>query len=309
MTWLFGKIESILDSITDFIDGALSLASLWIDKFLESSKHLTSYIFNRYEDLSDALYTVFRYSTIPINYIIGRTWLWYVFRGDQTEPLDATGVHMIQAEPGGGKSMLAFQKSNEIARDTGYTSYHTSAIERPRLSDDGKWWEVLHRLINLKSYYKGGKKVKQFNTELYKSLWVDEFHYLNNPRLNKTNDYNHFFIPFLNDLIFIRHEGFDNNIYLLTQVPTNDIQVMSMLVFYHRVQLKKGFSYIRWIKTGKFEITPLYWRISSYKIDHNNNMKKIHYRTWKKKVDIDELEYFDTHAMKNEFSHLPLDYK
>lgn len=308
MDTFFNLYEKIIDSITELFDDAAFIVVAFSNKAIGWIQSFFKIVYQNYEGIAKSIYAPFRWTTIPLNYIIIRTWLWYVLRDQDNEPLDNTGIHLIRSNPGGGKSMLAYQKANELADHTGFTSYQTSRIEKPRLSEDEKFWVVRHPVIDIKSYYRKGKKIKRFNTLKYKALFVDEFHYMNNPRLNRSNDYNEFFLPFLNDLILMRHEGFDNNIYLFSQVPMNDIQLMSILANYHEVELKKGIDYWRWIRTGKFEIIPLYWRISTYTIDRSDPSKKFLYRKWKKHVDVDELEYFDTHAMKNEFSDLPLDY-
>jgi len=309
MDLFFEKYTRFIDASVNVM-GALCRANHAFTWFIqERARQVFALILEGYSSVACLIYGPFRWTTIPLNLIIVRTWLWYIFRGDEREPLDATGVHFIQAKPGGGKSMLAFQKANEIADRTGYASYMTSAIEKPRISRNNLFKVVTHKVINIRSYYREGSKVKQYNTKKRKSLFVDEFHYLNNPRLNKTRDYNGFFVPFQSDLILMRHQGFDNNVYLFSQLPTNDIQIMSIVVFYHEIELKLGVSYWRWLKTGKFQVLPLKWKIKTYSVDLVKNNRKKLYRKWKKKVDQDRLQYFNTFAMKNEFAHLPLDYK
>ena len=305
MELFFNLYEKIIDYIVELFDDAVYLAVSFANKVTIWIQSIFTTIYQNYEGIAKFIYAPFRWTTIPLNYIIVRTGLWYIFRDQHLEPLDNPGIHLVRSNPGGGKSMLAFQKSNELAEDTGFPSYQTSRIEKPRLSEDGKFWVVRHPVIDIKSLYSKGKKILQFDTRKYKSLFIDEFHYMNNPRLNKTTDYNAFFLPFLNDLILIRHEGFDNNIYLFSQVPMNDVQLMSILANYHEIELKKGVNYWRWIRTGVFEVIPLYWKIQTFTIDRSDPSRKFLYRKWKKRVDPDELEYFDTHAMKNEFSNLP----
>lgn len=301
--------EKITDKILEGIFEILEYPLLFIQRILDQVYLFMLFIVKEYEKFATAIYGFFRWTTIPLNYIIVRSWLWYIFRLSFHEPLDDTGVHLLRSNPGGGKSMLAYQKSNEVADRTGYASYHTSRIEKPHLTEDKKFYAVHHRVINLKNYYKKGKKIMQFNTNMYKSLHVDEFHYMNNSRLNKTTEYNDFFIPFLNDLILMRHQGFEHNIYLYSQVPNNDVQIMSILCHYHEIELTKGVDYWRWIRTGKFEIIPKHWRIETYNIDRSNPTKKKLHRVWKKKVDVDNLIYFDTFAMAHEHTNLPVDYK
>jgi hypothetical protein len=310
-----------MDEMMERYEAALENAFSVFDWFGEVISKLSMlvmrgvhFVLSKSLDIAQAIgmtvYPWFRWTTIPFNYLIVRTFLWYIYRDDGKEPLDIPGVHYIVSPPGGGKSMLAFQKSNEIADDTGYGSYHTSRIEKPRLSRDGRFYVVSHRVINPKDYYEKRKKVMRFNTTKYKALFFDEFHAENNSRLNKESAYNDFFIPFMNDLIKMRHFGFDRNIYLFSQVPNNDIQIMSIIARYHEVTIKKGLRYTDWIARGRFKIEPLYFIIKTYRmIRTTENFRKKLDRVWKKRVDIPRLDYFDTHAMAHEHDELPYDFK
>jgi hypothetical protein len=307
---ILNRYESVTDAIIDLFDWITNKISALSMLILGGAHFAFVKIYDFYGLFARSIYGPFRWSTIPLNYLIVRSFLWYIFRDAEIEPLDKEGLHYVRGNPGGGKSMLAFQKSNEIVERTGYASYHTSRIEKPRLSEDGKFYVVSHRVINPRNYYKDRKKLMRYNTQRYKSFFVDEFHVANNSRLNKEKKYNDFFVPFLNDLILMRHEGFENNIYIFSQVPTNDIQIMSVLAMYHEVEIKKGLRYIDWLVRGRFEISPLYFKITSYTIDKtSSDFRKKIYRKWRKRIDVEKLKYFDTIAMKNEFDDLPLDYK
>lgn len=311
MDAIMEKYELVLESVFNIFEMIVELISKLTMLAMQGVHFVLAKLFDLYDFVKWRLFPFFRWSTIPYNFVIVRTWLYYVYNKNEVkEPLDVPGVHYCVSPPGGGKSMLAFQKSNEIADETGYASYHTSRIEKPRLSKDKKFWVVTHRVIDPKKYYKDRKKIYRFNTDKYKAFFFDEFHASNNARLNKESKYNDFFIPFLIDLIYIRHEGFDHNIYLFSQVPNNDIQIMSMITRYHDISMKKGLRYIDWLFRGKFEISPLYFKIKTYKLDRTTeNFKKKLVRVWKKKIDIERLKYFDTHAMAHEFDHLPLDFE
>lgn len=311
-------MEKFIDSLFDRLDKFVHLLTKLLDAFF----HIQNSIFNLFSklvftligllvDFTKRIYKFFRWSTIPINFIIVRVWwLWYLFRYEDYDPLRKPGVHYIRALPGGGKSLLGYQLANTIMDETGYSSYISAKLEKPKLTKDGKYYYVNHQVIDIKSYYKDGKKVKRFNTNKFKSLILDEFHVLNNQRLNMQKENKAFFIPFINDLVLLRHQGFSNNIYLLSQIPNNDVQVMSILAGYHELSLKKGVSYWQFIKTGRLRVVPLRIKIKHFKIEWNDNgvSKKKLIRTTNRKVDLDRLEYFDTLAERDRDKDLPLDF-
>lgn len=312
-------IDKIIDKMELIVDRVMHASTLILNIQENIVMQITG-LFNRlfnailalYEEITMRVYGFFRWTTIPLNFLIIRTFLWYIFKTSGNEPLDEVGVHYIRAEPGGGKSMLAYQKANETLEKTGYSAYITHPIEKPKLTEDKKWWYVDHRLIGIRSYFNAkGEQIKRFNTAIHKQLHVDEFHIENNPRRNKEKEYNAFFIPFLNQLLKLRHNGFDNNIYIYSQIPNNDIQLMSTITMYHEIKLVKGMPYLKWLRDGKFEIVPIKWKFKSYKIIivEGGGIKRKLYRIWNKPVDYMKLEHFDTHALRNDNKHLPLDFE
>ncbi len=312
-------MEKLFDKFFLNFDKFVHLIGTLLDAFFHAHKKifntLSKFVFiviEAYKEFTKRIYTFFRWSTIPINFIIVRvSWLWYIFRFEDFDPLRKKGVHYIRALPRGGKSLLAYQLANTIMDETGYSSYMTSQIEKPRLTKNGTHYYVNHQVIDLKSYYGKGTKLKRFNTDKFKSMFIDEFHVLNNARLNSTKENKEFFIPFINDLVLLAHLGFDNNIYLLSQVPSNDVQIMSILAGYHEIFLKKGISYWLFIKFGTLKVIPLKIKVKHYTVewDHNGNSKRKLFRTTNRKVDIDRLEFFDTLAERDRDKHLPLDFK
>lgn len=309
---IMNKYELCIDRVLETTELFLNFQENIIKKITDFLNRFFNFILDSYQNITTRCYTFFRWSTIPFNFIIKRTWLWYIFRLTGDEPLDETGVHYVRAKPGGGKSMLAKQKADETLEKYGYPSYLTHQIEKPKLTEDEKFWYVNHRVINLRSYFDSkGNQIKQFNTDIYKQMHVDEFHIENNPRRNKEKEYNSFFIPFLNQLLSIRHDGFDYNIYLYSQIPNNDIQIMSTITKYHEIKLVKGLPYWKWIRDGKFIIVPVKWKIKTYEIviGEGGSIKRKLYRVWSKAVNYDRLDDFDTHAMRGNKKHLPKDYE
>lgn len=313
---MVNKIDHFFENFEKFFDSIMHLVESWLDAFfhgyefcINSVRKFMIYVLNNYTQFTKIIYGFFRWTTAPFNFIIVRTWLWYVFGYDETNPLDKNGVHYIRGLPGKGKSLLAYDKANRDMEESGFSSYMTSSIEKPKVTADGKYYYVNHKVISLFNYYKDGKSIRRFNTQYFKKMWVDEFHVLNNPRRNNEKGNKDFIIPFINDLVRLRHFGF-KAIYLLSQVPSNDVQIMSFLVGYHDVEVKKGVHYLRWLMTGKFEVLPLYIKMKSYDIiwESNGSWKKVLKRTWKYRINQDGLPFFDTLAERDVNKELPLDY-
>lgn len=313
---MVNKIDSFFEKFEKFFDATMHLVESLLDAFFHAYEICIDLIrksivkiLDNYILFTKSIYSLFRWSTIPFNFLIVRTWLWYIYGYEESNPLDKKGIHYVRALPRKGKSLLAFNKANRDMESTGFSSYFTSPIEKPKITKDGKFYYLNHKVIDLKSYYKDGVKRKRFNTQFFKRLWVDEFHVLNNPRRNNEKENKDFIIPLVNDFVRLTHLGFEC-IYLLSQVPSNDIQIMSILAGYHDVEVKKGVDYLRWLLTGKFEVLPLYIKVKSHEIvwDSNGSWKKVLKRTWKERINQDNLPYFETLAERHVDDHLPFDY-
>lgn len=297
------KIMHLLESLADAFSHGLTHI---IKHFV---KHSTK-AFKTYATTFFQFYTFMRYTTIPYNWLIIKIWQWYVSNPSERKPWMKPGIHYWSSPPRGGKSLTSFILAEWLREKTGYASYFTSPIEKPRLSEDGSYWYVYHRYIHLNRYYKDGKKVLNFNTDKCKSMFKDEKQADQNPRLNKTKEYNSIYIPEHTDDILLAHQGFDNNIHILSQHAKHDSQTMEVVAMNHRIEKTvKGVSYKKWLHDGKFEIVPVYIKVTAYKPEATiNEVKLKKYKTYKLKVPYELLPYFDTHAEANRFKHLPKDY-
>lgn len=259
-----------------------------------------------YNDYVLILYRTARFTTIPLNklWIIG--WMKTTFSlGRKKEPLDEEGNHYITALVGGGKSSLMKAKMDDYAAMTGKASYVTTRMEKPKF--DGSQWYVNHRFFNFEEFFGGGKQIKKFNTNLFCAVIFDEMHLKNNQRNNKKTEYNEIFIPIVNSSIRMRHDGIKWMLFS-SQMPKNDIQLMSLIKYYHKVKVIKGIRYWDWILTGEFKYTILGWKIQTFTVEANDsglNLKK--HKTWYKKCYQSYLDDFETLAMKDDNNKLPMD--
>ncbi|MEM0173855.1 MAG: hypothetical protein QXI16_05050, partial [Sulfolobaceae archaeon] len=78
------KLMSTFELITDFTmetcTKILDLQENIIKKITDFLNRFFNIVLDTYQAITTSVYTFFRWSTIPFNYIIKRTWLWYVFK-------------------------------------------------------------------------------------------------------------------------------------------------------------------------------------------------------------------------------------
>ena len=220
------------------------------------------------------------------------------------------GVHMIRAKVGGGKSLASFVLAEIYLEETGLGSYFTSPVEKPSVTDDGEWLYVFHRVINTDDYYKGGKKVLNFNTSKYKAIHKDERHLDYNPRLNGSKDYNAKFIPEQRDEILMRHEGFEY-IYKYSQYMKLDSQDMDALTYMHDVETVKDIPVRRWLDTGDLNYIPIRLKFTTFvvEIEFDGRMRRKKVGSCRISVPYELLQRFDTHAERYRNAGLPVDFK
>jgi hypothetical protein len=217
---------------------------------------------------------------------------------------------MVRASVGGGKSLLSYILGELYRMETGLSSYFTSPVEKPRLTEDGKFYYVYHRVINLDDYFdSNGKKIKKFNTKKHKVIHKDERHLEFNPRQNGTSEYKNKFLPQQKDEILMRHQGI-THIYKYTQYMKLDSQDMQALTYMHDVGTDKDIPLDRWLNDGMFNIIPLKLKISTFVIDvdFKGEFKRKKIASYSINVPYDLLQHFDTHAESYRDNNLKVDY-
>ncbi len=318
------KYFEIVEKIPDFIANNIEKSRIWFFSILSKTKvlffkflmivynfvldfikRLAGEFIDTYNNFVINYYHIARYSTIPLNKLWILGWIRLILMKDYGEPLDESGTHYIYALPGDGKSSLMFAKVKDYARRTGKASYINTKMEKPKYGSNG--WYVNHRVFEASEFWQGGEQKRRFNTDVFCALVHDEIHFNNNQRRNKERAYNDIFIPMINSNVLMRHEGIHWILYA-SQMRRNDIQLMSLIKYYHKVKVKRGVDYKKWLKDGKFEFTVLGWRIKTYTVEILDNGFKLHrHRAWYKSNNRNYLWDFDTYAMKNVNDHLPLD--
>ncbi len=308
----FNKIEYGFDKVSDASDHALDFIAKGTNKVLlffgQSSEFIYRTIYDFYKKNNHD--RLIRYASLPWSITIPVAKK-YLTRNDYSRlPIFQPGMHMIRAKVGGGKSLTSFVLAELTLLRTANGSYFTSPVEKPQLSEDGKYWYVHHRVIDLRDYYKDGNKVLNFNTDKYKDIHKDERHLQYNPRMNKGKEYNKSFVPEHEDHLLMRHDGMEH-IYMYSQHGKLDSQDMDSITFMHEVQTIKDIPIKRWLDSGDLKYIPVKLKFTTYVVDveFNGEMKRKVYARFSLPVPYDVLERFDTHAERFKHAGLPVDYK
>lgn len=309
----YRKYEMTLDKIVLQIDKCIEKLSV-APEFLLSSYHgiIETTDETIYDQLNKrtAIARILRYVSLPWSLIIPRSYK-YLFSNSYGRALIFTsGVHMIRAKVGGGKSILSFILAEIYLQEHGLGSYFTSPVEKPQITEDGKWKYVYHRYIDLDTYFKDGRKIKKFNTEKHKVIHKDERHLEFNPRLNNTGDYKGKFIPQQKDEILMRHQGI-THVYKYSQYTKLDSQDMQALTYMHDVETIKDIPVQRWLDTGEFNYIPIKVKVTTYVVEvgFDTGMKRKKVGSCKLPITYEQLQRFDTHAEKYRDAGIPVDYK
>lgn len=243
-------------------------------------------------------------SIIPFGYKI------YLKHKIKSIPLLRPGVQMVRAKVGGGKSLTSFILAQIVLERTGHPSYMTAQVEKPKLSEDGKYWYVYHPVIDLANYFYDGKQWKRFNTNKYKNMHKDEDFLRHPPRLNKTTKYNNSFIPEHKHELVMRHDGFET-ITKYSQHPKLDGLAMETIDLMHEVETIKDIPVKRYIEEGSLKYIPIKLKFESYSldVDFEGKIKRKLFKKWSLPVKYEDLIQFDTYAERNMMDHLPYDFK
>lgn len=320
MTWnerFSLKLDKLSDDVLKFADvyqDVLEKATKPINKVLD---YIGLKVWTGLLDFSKTLMEFYGYAralTIPLHWLWIWGWIYFYNNRDEREPTNTIGTHYVQALAGGGKSTFIWQKIHDYAKMTGKCSYITTEMEKLKFDTDGTPY-VHHIHFRPKDFYgvlkegdQFGEQKKRFNSDLACCLAFDEIHVLNNNRLNGSRAYNHVFIPMINSFVLQRHFGI-NWVIVASQQPKNDNQIMNILVGYHRVAIKKGFIYSKWLNDGKFERKIKGWSVRSYTVKvENNYLKLASKKRWFKRATV-SFDDFESLNMAKTLNHLPVDRK
>lgn len=311
------KIDQAFETITKNYDKGLNALStvprFMLEKFNDVGTEVLDTIHKNLNRHTSAAKLI-RYGTLPWSKVILEGYKYFYLSGSKA-PIFHPGVHMVRASVGGGKSLLSYVLAELYRLHTGRGSYFTSPVEKPRITDDGLYYYVYHRVINLDDYFRFDEdkdkyvKIKKFNTIKYKCIHKDERHLDYNPRENNTKAYKDRFIAQQQDEILMRHQGI-THVYKYTQYMKLDGQDMQALTYMHDVSTVKDIPLSRWLETGNFNIIPIKLKITTYTIDvsFDGSLKRKKVASYSLNVPYEILQHFDTHAEAYRDDHLPNDY-
>jgi len=309
---VFIKIESCMDKAADFSDDAVDFITKGIKLIFRSFEKSSEFIYGKIYQFykKNDRDKLIRYASFPWSLSIPIAYKYYSRNDYSRLPIFQPGMHMIRAKVGGGKSLTSFVLAEMTLLATANGSYFTSPVEKPQLSEDGKYYYVHHRVVDLSNYYHDGKKVLQFNTDKYKDIHKDERHLQYNPRMNKGKKYNESFIPEHEDHLLMRHDGMEH-IYMYSQHGKLDSQDMDSITYMHEVETRKDIPLKRWLNTGGLKYIPVKLKFSTFVIDvgFDGSMKRQRIARFSLPVPDSVLDRFDTYAERFKHAGLPVDYK
>ena len=300
----FKAIDKAMALITDLLDVLISQMEVFMHK---STRRITIALNKLEKAFLDYLYKPLRYISMPGGFVFVK--IWEVYKDLYIEPdlLKADGVHVVMASMGEGKTSIVFQTAEELFQTKGYGSYVTAKIEKPKKDAEGDFfnhkffqWDEIIGVKELNDKKIGYQKAR-FNSFLFPNRIYDEMSRFLNPRENRARNYMIQFKVIIDDMLINRHEG-TKRIWLISQLTT-DIQFMKVATYVHIPHMIKGVNYFRWLKTGKFEIVPLKWKVNTYQ--PNLDGKLVLMKRWTKRVNMDILDGFETHAEKHHRSNIP----
>lgn len=299
-------LDKLFRTIELLLDGLLSMVNRLYERFFTLLDMVLNQLLKLYRRHGRKL----RYLAMPWSAFIVIIYKLIALIKRDTNPLLMPGLHMVRAKVGGGKSLTSFVLAEYVLENFGMVSYFTSPVEKPQLSENGKYWYVMHRVIDLSDYYKDGKKVMNYNFKKYPYFHKDERHLRFNPRLNRTKVYNDQFIPEHEDEILMRHDG-AKAIYKYSQHIRLDTQELENLTLMHEVKTKKDIPLKEWLDNDKFDFIPTRLKFESYyiNIDFDGTYSRVLFKKWSMKVPLGVLKRFETHAESGKYKHLKVDYQ
>lgn len=300
------KIDSIYNQIDNSFDKIMHSSEKGLDAFFSILSKTVDLTMNNVEktlkgfhDIVQSNAKLLRHLGLPWTIAIPKVWLWYKNRSSDILPTDKEGIHFFRAPVGGGKSLTSFVLAERTLALYGHPSYFTSPVEKPQLDEEGEYYYVMHKVINLDDHYVKGKKVKDFDYEKYPHVYKDERHLRYNPRMNKTKEYNEKWLIEHNDELLMRHDG-AKTINKFSQHMKLDSQEMETATYMHEIEAKKGLPWKQWLKDGLLRVYPYVIHFKTYKIDFTFEgipERKL-VKKWKLPVPMEVLERYDTHAEK-----------
>lgn len=253
-------------------------------------------------------YKRIRFITFPWHWI----WIWTYMIIKKTKYdhilLDEPGFHVIGGNTGDGKTSLANEYIERSIALFNKPWYVNSDFELPRYNEDFKAYVKRHRYIEFEDVWSDWKMHIQLNKYKFGGYVIDEIHRIFDYRLNQTNEYMSKFKPFRDYCVLIRkHIG---RIIGITQMNKLDIQLMQLVKYWHKPKIDIGFDYEDWmLETGAFRFKPLGWKIQTFTVDlsDSSSTQLVPYKKWYLKQEFADFDYFNTYALADAYSYLPMD--
>ena len=309
-------IKPWYDRLYDYTDKLYDNIDYHIQSFYEATSKKMLKLYTRINkqvesiyELSMLFYPAYRKLTFPMNWFILKAWRYLKKLFKPMDLLMRKGIHVIMSEPGGGKTISAYTTAEMLYEKRGFTAAINSPFEKPREDEQGrkytrhllfKFEDIFGIRLNFQNRLEGYQK-KRFNSRKTKIIIWDELHMFFNPRENRSSVYMLSWKPWLINLLHYRHEGFWS-VLCLSQLKV-DIQLASVATYVHKPKTILDINYALWQKTGQFKIVPVKIKYETYK--YRDGDLKLH-KKWSRRIDYEHLEHYETLALKNLRTSIPL---
>lgn len=232
--------------------------------------------------------------------------------------LYAKGTHIITGYPGSGKSLLMSHIINSVDK----TKYFWLCNLKEFKSENVYSFNI-EDVFSDKVQEKKFPIVDKKGRKLFGVIF-DEINLSFNKRDNRSKEYNSLFLGLMEFLVSRRHQGIDRVYFIGQKLELQDTQLMSMFQFQHDIFYKKEtylYYYRRYLLSKYFETMRHYpyedkrkffkgfIKVPKY-IKLVNLYKSIEdeflpYDELKIKFNLYDLEMYDTHILKQDYSKLP----
>ncbi|MCK9576789.1 MAG: hypothetical protein M0R51_12780 [Clostridia bacterium] len=216
-------------------------------------------------------------------------------------PLMANGIHFIDSQSGGGKTLLMNWIARNLLKKGGFMWSNIDEFKHKRIYN-----------FELERLYNGGDtKMKlpyMIDNHYSKGIIYDEINSKFNRRQNRQRDYNDVFIPLMTDTVLHRHRHHPRIYFIGQSVLLQDTQIMSVLKYRHFVSARFRWRYYYWREQLRMVFAPYRLKVIHYKkIGITENGDPIWKKIGKSKIKISPLylETYDTFGYAKLYDDLP----
>lgn len=231
--------------------------------------------------------------------------------------LYAKGTHIITGYPGSGKSLLMSHIINSVDKNKYFWLCNLKEFKSENVYNFN-----IEDVFSDKVQEKRFPVVDKYGRKLFGVIF-DEINLSFNKRDNRSKEYNSLFLGLMEFLVSRRHQGIDRVYFIGQKLELQDTQLMSMFQFQHDIYYKKE-TYLYYYR--RYLLSKLFEKYRHVKYEDNRKFFKgfikvpkyikivnlyksiedefLPYDELKIKFNLYDLELYDTHILKQDYSKL-----